>query len=177
MPEPMPSGPLSALPYVLPLVVLGIIMLRGSKPRTLVVERLWIQPLMLLALGGLVVFTQGAPSPMGMVILPLALVLGAALGWWRGRLTRLSVDPETHTVTSQVSPVGLALLGGIFLLRFGLRGYAMKNPGALHASVADITDAMLLIAVGLVCAQRLEVWIRARALVSRAKSRVTDLAN
>ena len=153
MPETQPSGPLAALPYILPLVVLAIIMLRGTKPRTLVVERLWIQPLML------------------MVLLPLALIAGAGLGWWRGRLTRLSVDPETHTVTSQVSPVGLALLGGIFLLCFGLRAYAMKNPGALHASVADITDAMLLIAVGLVCAQRLEVWIRARALIAEARAK------
>lgn len=170
MPETQPSGPLAALPYILPLVVLAIIMLRGTKPRTLVVERLWIQPMMLMILGGLVVFIQGAPSAMGLVILPLALIVGAGLGWWRGRLTRLSVDPETHTVTSQVSPVGLALLGGIFLLRFGLRSYAMQNPGALHASVADITDAMLLIAVGLVCAQRLEVWIRARALIANAKN-------
>ncbi|HPA39099.1 MAG TPA: DUF1453 family protein [Phenylobacterium sp.] len=171
MPETQPSGPLAALPYILPLVVLAIIMIRGTRPRTLVIERLWIQPLMLMVLGGLVVFIQGAPSPMGMVLLPLALIAGAGLGWWRGRLTRLSVDPETHTVTSQVSPVGLALLGGIFLLRFGLRAYAMKNPGALHASLADITDAMLLIAVGLVCAQRLEVWIRARALIAEARAK------
>lgn len=170
MPETQPSGPLAALPYILPLVVLAIIMLRGTKPRTLVVERLWIQPVMLLVLGSLVVFIQGAPSPMGLVILPLALIVGAGLGWWRGRLTRLSVDPETHTVTSQVSPVGLALLGGIFLLRFGLRAYAMQNPGVLHASIADITDAMLLIAVGLVCAQRLEVWTRARALTAQARA-------
>ncbi len=78
MPETQPSGPLAALPYILPLVVLAIIMIRGTRPRTLVIERLWIQPLMLMVLGGLVVFIQGAPSPMGMVLLPLALIAGAA---------------------------------------------------------------------------------------------------
>lgn len=162
------SGGLNALlPLLVPVIVLGIIVLRGARPRRVRVERLWIQPTIIMALAALIIPAQGAPSLVGLVLQILGVLVGAGLGLWRGRLTALSVHPETQEVTAQASTAGLALIGGIFLLRYGLRAYAGAHPETLHASATEVADAMLLLAVGLVCARGLEIYIRARALLSR----------
>lgn len=169
MSNPTAPAGLGALPYILPVAVLALVLVRGARPRTLVIERLWVSPALIMTMASLLIFAQGAMSFSGMVLQIVAVLIGAGLGWWRGSLTQLSIDPQTHTLTSKVSPVGLALLGVIFLARFGLRSFAMSHPGAFHASVPELTDAMLLLAVGLICAQRLEVWIRARQMLADAR--------
>lgn len=169
MPNPSAPAGLGALPYILPVAVLVLVMVRGARPRTLVIERLWVTPALIMTMASLLIFAQGAMSFAGLILQIVAVLIGAGLGWWRGSLTHLSIDPQTHTLTSKVSPVGLALLGAIFVARLGLRSLAMSHPGVLHASVAELTDAMLLLAVGLICAQRLEVWIRARQMLEDAR--------
>lgn len=164
----VPAG-LNALPYILPVAVLALVLVRGARPRTLVIERLWVTPAMIMTMASLLIFAQGAMSLAGLILQIVAVLIGAGLGWWRGSLTHLTIDPKTHTLTSKVSPVGLALLGAIFVARLGLRSLAMSHPGVFHASVAELTDAMLLLAVGLICAQRLEVWIRARQMLADAR--------
>jgi hypothetical protein len=62
---------------------------------------------------------------------------------------------------------------GIFAIRYALRIYAAQNAGALHMPVAAVADAALVISVGLVCAQRLEIALRASRLVAEAKSSST----
>jgi hypothetical protein len=105
-----------------------------------------------------------------MVVDIAALAIGAAFGWWRGRFTRIAVNRETHALTSQASPLGMLLILAIFGLRMGVRTLAAQNASALHVSVVDITDAFLLLAVGLVCAQRLEMALRANRLLLEARS-------
>jgi hypothetical protein len=169
MSNPSLPGGLGVLPYVLPIAVLALVMVRGARPRTLVIERLWVAPAVIMTAASLLILAQGAMSLTGLLLQVAAVLVGAGLGWWRGRLTHLSIDPQTHTLTSKVSPVGLALLGAVFVGRLGLRAFAMNHPGVFHASVGELTDAMLLLAVGLVCAQRLEVWIRARQMLVDAR--------
>jgi hypothetical protein len=107
---------------------------------------------------------------LGVTIDLAAVGLGAFLGWWRGRASRFTVDPDTHVVTSKVSPAGMLLILGIFALRYLLRGVMDGQGSALHLSAAEATDSFLLLAVGLVSAQRLEWWIRARRMIAEAKS-------
>ena len=45
-----------------------------------------------------------------------------------------------------------------------------ETAGMLHVSVAQITDILMLLAVGLVCAQRLEMALRATRLLNEARS-------
>jgi hypothetical protein len=98
------------------------------------------------------------------------LAVGAVLGWWRGRLTHIAVDPQTHQLTSRTSPVGMLLILGIFALRYGLRAFAAEGAGNLHMSVTAVADAALVITVGLVCAQRLEIALRATRLLNEARA-------
>ena len=99
-----------------------------------------------------------------------ALALGALAGWWRGRLTRIVVDPRTHALTSKTSAVGMLLILGLYVVRYGLRSMGAQGAGALHVSAIQVTDALMLLAVGLVCAQRLEIYLRASRLLAEARA-------
>lgn len=156
--------------YLIPLLVIGLVILRNSRARTLKVERLWISPAILTALTLAVFATNPPPGLLGVGVDILAVGLGALLGWWRGRASRFTIDPETHVVTSRVSPIGMLLILGIFALRYILRSVLGSEASVLHLTAAEITDSFLLLAVGVVTTQRLEWWIRARRMISEAKA-------
>jgi hypothetical protein len=161
-----PAGPWALL---IPLAVIALVLIRNARARNLRVERLWLSPALILAVTALAFAHQRLPGPAMIALNLAALATGVLLGWWRGRFTRISVDPATHNLTSQASPVGMLLILLIFAVRMGLRGYAAQNAGALHVPAAEVTDAFLLLAVGVVCAQRLEMALRATRLLSAAR--------
>lgn len=162
--------------YLIPLVAIGMVILRNARARRLRIETLWIAPLLILALVGLTLSREGVPSPARLGLDILALAAGAGLGWWRGRFTHITVDPETHQLTSRASPIGMLIILAIFALRYGLRTAAAENASALHLSVSAVADAALVITVGLVCAQRLEIALRATRLLDTARATKTAKA-
>jgi hypothetical protein len=168
MPTPGPNPPTWA--YLIPLVMIALVILRNSRARRLRIESLWVMPVLILALVGLSLSQQGMPTPLMLGIDIAALAAGAGLGWWRGRLTHITVDPATHQLTSRASPVGMLLILGIFALRTGVRLYAAQNASALGVSANAVADAALVLAVGLVCAQRLEIALRATRLLTEARA-------
>jgi hypothetical protein len=155
---------------MIPLVAIALVILRNSRARRLRIETLWIMPVVILALVGLSFSQQGMPSPMMFGVDLAALALGAGLGWWRARFTRITVDPATHQLTSRASPVGMLVILAIFALRYGVRLYAARNAGSLGVSANAVADAALVISVGLVCAQRLEIALRATRLLNAARA-------
>ena len=168
----MPT-PAAAAPYwtsVVPLVAIGLVILRNSRARRLRIETLWIMPVVILALVGLSFASQGVPTPMMLALDIAALLVGAALGWWRARFTHISVDPGTHQLTSRASPIGMLVILGIFAIRYAVRLYAPEGASALGLPAIAIADALLIITVGLVCAQRLELALRATRLLAEARA-------
>jgi hypothetical protein len=168
--DQVPSGGAGYLTYLIPLVVVGLVILRNSRARTVRVERLWIPPAIIMLMAILAFSQNPPPGPVGLALDVAAVGVGAVLGWWRGRASRFTVDPQTHVVTSKVSPVGMLLILGVFALRYVLRGMLSGQSSALHLSAAEATDSFLLLAVGLVSAQRLEWWIRARRMIAEARA-------
>lgn len=163
--------PQQILPVLIPLVIIGIVALRASRPRKVRLEMLWIAPLLITALIGMgVVFTpHRAPfTPVDYAVFAAAIAVGAGIGWMRAKTVRLVVDPDTHNVTSSVSVVGLMIIGAVFVVRFGLRQAAGLEAQSLHMDPAVIEDGLLLLAAGLVVAQRVEIFIRARRLIEAA---------
>jgi hypothetical protein len=180
----MPNGAYAAYPwaqyapYLIMAVFIGLAMRRNLRARPLRPELLWINPAIILA-ASVLVFVMQPPevTPLLVALLPVSLAVGAAFGWWRGRVTTMTVDPQTHAVTVQVSPVGSLLFVGVIGARYLFRGVLAQNAGTLHLSVIQITDAFLVLAVGLVCAQRLELWLRARRLREEAKRPASQIVS
>lgn len=164
-----PGGEASAVaPYVW-LVVLAVVayrLIRRLKPRPLRIGRMWITPALILSLVALSFAVQ--PPPRLAVVLAglVALAAGAGLGWWRGATTRIEIDPKTRELTSQASAFGMLLILGVIALRIGLRQLAGENALAWGVTPLEIADVSLLFAAGLVCVQRLEMWLRARRLLA-----------
>jgi hypothetical protein len=168
----MPTPPANAptWTYLIPVVMIGLVILRNSRARRLRIESLWIAPVLILVLVGLSLSQQGMPTPLMLGIDIAALAVGGAIGWWRARFTHITVNPETHELTSKASPVGMMVVLAVFALRYGIRMYAAQNASSIGVSANAIADAALVLSVGLVCAQRLEIALRASRLLNEARA-------
>jgi Na+/H+ antiporter NhaC len=166
---PPPTGPFP-WPLLLPLLAIPLILLRNVQARRLRIERLWITPLAVLVITGLILSSQPPPGPLVIAAEALTLVAGAGIGWWRGRQTRIVVDPQTHQMTMKTSAVGMAVIFAIFAVRYALRALSAQAGAWLHVSALHVTDTLLLLAVGIVCAQRLEIALRAARLLKDAQA-------
>jgi hypothetical protein len=154
---------------LIPLLFLGVVILRNSRRRTLRLERLWISPFIVMAMTALAFATSPPPGFVGIVLDFVALGIGCGLGWWRARASQFSIDPATHVITSKVSAAGMFLILGIFAGRYVLRSLLTADSSALHLSAIEASDSFLILAVGLVSAQRIEWLIRARRMLAQAR--------
>ena len=150
-------------------VVLAFRFRRLSRARPLKLERLWIVPLILFLIAGLTLY-QLPPHPGDWPWLILALAMGSGLGWLRGSLMKVEVDPQTHAMNMRTSPAAMIFIVGLLVVRMGLRTTLAENAAAWRLSPALITDALLLLAVGLIAVQRIEIFIRASRLLREAKA-------
>jgi hypothetical protein len=152
-------------------VILIVMILRNRRPRKLRVELLWLRPIIF----AIIVVTTITASPVAMdvvtlAVLGVALAAGAALGWQRGRLMRIDVNPETHALTTQASPIGVLLILAVLALRMLLRGAAIESRSALGLPASTITDALVLLLGAMVVLQSLEMWLRAQRLLDQARA-------
>ena len=170
MPTAAPGASLAS--YLVPLGVAAvIIILRNSRPRRLKIERLWTLPAIYVLLVGAALVEAPPPiTPLSVAILVGAVVIGAAIGWQRGRLTQVHIHPETHDLTSRASPIGLLFIFAILVVRYAARDLLSGNAETLHLPIVAITDGFLLLAIAMLSVQRLEVWQRATRMLAEAKA-------
>ena len=163
----------SVVPYIIGGLLFVVLMAwrlrRMSQLRPLKVEWLWVTPAILIALTVVSLIPQ-PPQGVGWAWLAVGLVLGGALGWWRGKMMHISVDPETHALNTKASPAAMIFILAIIVIRIALRGVAMGEASTLHLSVAVITGAFMTFAVGLFGVQRLEMALRATRLLAEARA-------
>lgn len=169
------GSPNPLIGYAIMAAILSLVLFfrvrRIGKARPLKVERLWIIPALYLLLAA-TAFVATPPDAAGWGFAALALALGAALGWQRGRLMRIDVDSETHAVTATQSPAAFLFIVILIALRTGMRGMATSGHGGLfHLSPATLTDILVAFALGLLGVQRLEMYLRARRLLGEARGR------
>jgi hypothetical protein len=171
MPHGMPAGA-SLQSYLLPLgIALIVIVARNLRPRRLRIERLWIGPAIYLVLMVSALSATPPPvTPVSIGLLVLGFVLGAGLGWQRGRLTRIDIHPETHDLTSRASVFGLILIFAILALRSGLRLISADEAGVIGVPIVAVADAVLVLGVATIATQRLELWLRARRMLEEARA-------
>lgn len=124
---------------------------------------MWVVPALVLPLIGMGLwFTPHVPfGPLAYLALAIALTLGGLVGWWRGKTITIEKQPD-GVLKAQASPLGLILIVGLLAVRGGLREVMQTHAAAWHLDAAVVTDAFLLFAVGLIMAQRIEMYLRAR---------------
>jgi hypothetical protein len=171
MPQGFPHGD-SLASYLIPLgVVAVVIVLRNSRPRRLRIERLWVTPAIYLFTTASTLAAAPPPvTPLSIGILVAAFVIGAALGWQRGRLTQIHIHPETHDLTSRASPIGILLIFAILVAKYATRDLLSENRGLMDLPIVAITDGFLVLGIATLSAQRLEVWQRASRMLAEAKA-------
>jgi hypothetical protein len=170
----MDAGAAHVLPYIVPLVVILVVIRRNLRGRKIRAERLWLYPAILTIAAVAVMGAEGPPSPIGALAMAAALVLGGIVGWYRGRLTGITLNPESHELTSQASTAGMILIAAVFALRYGLRMATAQGrtmlPASVHLNATLATDVLMLFAIGVMSVQRVEMWLRCRKLLTEAKA-------
>ncbi|MFL6856472.1 MAG: CcdC protein domain-containing protein [Allosphingosinicella sp.] len=166
------GAPHPLIGYAIMAVILSLVLFfrvrRVNQARPLKVERLWVVPA-LYALIAVAAFAATPPDAAGWGMAAVAFALGAALGWQRGRMMKIEVDPETRGVTATQSPAAFLFIVVLIALRSGLREMAATGHGGLfHVSPSTITDLLVAFALGLLGVQRLEMYLRARRLIAEA---------
>jgi len=155
--------------YGLTALVVGLILAlrirRMSKARPLTLERLWIVPTLYAMLVG-ALLVQGPPSLGGWGLCAAALAIGAGLGWQRGKLMHLSVDPATHQLNQKASLGGLLFI----VVLIAVRMIGKAEGSALHLNVLLLTQAFGVMALGLFSAMRVEMYLRGKRLLAQARA-------
>jgi len=158
-------------PMVMVAIVLLVLVLRNQRARPLRVELLWVRPVLLLALFGFGALREPiAPTPLNLTVLIASAVIGAVVGWQRGRFMRIEVDPDTHAVTSRASIFGIVFIVGVLLLRVLAVTAMREQAGRLPISPIVGSDALIALVIAMFTTQGLEMWIRARHLLAEAQA-------
>lgn len=161
-----PAQP-NILAIVLPLIVVVVVLfVRGKRmtvKRPLKHGTLWVVPAIFACFAALSL-AEFPPHRIEWAWLALALVLGGALGWQRGRLMKIWIEPETGELVSQGSGWVVIFLVVLIVLRSVLRTGLQYEAGAGAISPALVNNLFVAFAVGLFATQRAEMGIRAARL-------------
>ncbi len=170
----MPHTSQNWLGMLMPILVIGLVLFfrirRMSRASRLRAERLWMLPAFYAAIV-LVIFWTHPPSGMTWLYALLGFAVGVPLGWYRGKLMRIHVDPQTHELRQQASPAAMLFIVALIAIRFAGRSLAIANGGDSPDGVFAVTDILLAFALGFLATQRLEMGLRARALLTEARKR------
>jgi hypothetical protein len=146
-------------------LVMTIRLRRMRRERPLKLERLWIVPAIYGAVAA-VAYWYMRRHGLAWLYCLVALAAGGALGWYRGKMIAISIDPVTHILNQKMSPAAMLF---IIALRIGARAMVVE----MHAGsqiLLLVTDLLIAFALGLLSAQRLEMAIRARRLLHAART-------
>ena len=152
-------------------IAVAVLFWRNSKPRPLKIERLWVRPAIFVVLMALSLTTSPPPlDAVNLALIAAGAIVGAGLGWQRGRFIHIDVHPETHDLTTRVSPIGLLFIVAIVVARFGLRA-GVASASRMHLSFAALSDAVVILLGAMMVAQGTEIcWLRARRVLAEARS-------
>jgi hypothetical protein len=148
-------------------IVMAIRLRRAGVARPLKLGQLLVVPLIYSVLAT-VLFVTAPPTGLGWLLCAAALAAGAAAGWQRGRMIRIDVNPETHTLSATQSPFAVFFILALVLVRSGLRAALQSGEGGM-LDAATLTDALIAFALGLLAVQRIEMYLRARLLLAAAR--------
>lgn len=158
-----PTGPAQ---YLIPLAIFAVVFAlrarRMSRERPLRLEQLWIVPALYFAVC-IASFAAKPPTALGWAAVAAGVCIGAAIGWWRGKTTRIAIDPATHRLNQRASPAGILILLGLILAKMLLQ----TEGRAAHLDA--LGNGLLGVGLGTFTAMRVEMFLRGRHLLASAR--------
>jgi membrane protein CcdC involved in cytochrome C biogenesis len=148
-------------------IVMALRLRRAGQMRPLKLGSLWVVPVLYLAVAA-IMFAQLPPTGWVAIACGVALLIGAAVGWQRGKMMHIHVDPETHALNQKASPAAMLFLVALIVVRMLARGMMGAEGGV---SPAMLTDPLIAFALGMFTLQRVEMYLRARRLLDEARGR------
>ena len=139
---------------------------RGLKPHPVRPLMMWVIPGILLV-GTLAVLSRSPPRLLDSAWILLSVLAGSALGWQRGRLTTITLAPQTGAPMAKASPAAMVFILALMVVRSTLRAAGESQAASWKLDSVLLTELFLGFALGMLCAQRLEMWLRIRRLVAR----------
>jgi hypothetical protein len=159
------------LTYLIPILVilpaLYLRLRRMMKPTPLKLNRMWIRPVIFLAVG-VAVLAASPPPAQAWFWFALAGLLGGVLGWQWGRIMAIHVDPKTGTLMTRGSQAAMVMMVILLAVRTGLRAGVRMEGSALHLDAAMISDISIVFGAMLFGLRGLEMFLRARRVLARA---------
>lgn len=154
-----------AIPIAIFVLVLALRVRRMGQMRPLKLETLWVVPAVYLAVAALMFYSL---PPTGWVATAAiaGLAIGAAVGWQRGKMMHIHVDPETHALNQKASPAAMFFLIALIVVRSGARTILGGTGGV---SPAMLTDPLVAFALGMFSLTRLEMYLRAKRMLEQVK--------
>jgi membrane protein CcdC involved in cytochrome C biogenesis len=148
-------------------IVMALRLRRAGQMRPLKLGGLWVVPALYLAVAA-IMFAQLPPKGWVAIASVAGLAIGAAVGWQRGKMMHIHVDPETHALNQKASPAAMFFLLALIVVRMGARGILGEQGGV---SPAMLTDPLIAFALGMFTLQRVEMYLRAKRLLEEARGR------
>lgn len=150
--------------YIVTAIIVALVMFvrfrRMSRARPLKLEMLWIVPALYTLVAASVLW-QSVPHGIQWLYVALALVVGGLIGWRRGAMMRINIDPETHALNQQASPAAMLFIFLIIIVRQGLRVEASQ----MGLNAALLMDLAVVFVLGMFSATRLEMFLRAKRML------------
>jgi hypothetical protein len=162
-----PSWITYAITIGIVVIVLALRMRRMGKMRPLKLETLWVVPVLYLVVAALM-FWQLPPTGLGAIACGAALLIGAAVGWQRGKMMHIHVDPQTHALNQKASPAAMLFLIALIVVRSGARTILGQAGGV---SPAMLTDPLIAFALGMFTVTRVEMYLRGKRLLEEVRGR------
>ncbi|WP_305097432.1 CcdC protein domain-containing protein [Croceibacterium aestuarii] len=161
-----PGGLISYIvPIIVVIIVMALRMRRMRNLRPLRLETLWIVPVLYGAVVTML-FVTHPPTVVGWALVAVALLAGGALGWQRGKLMEIHVDPETHELGQKASLAGMLFLVSLIAVRY----VARMVGGDFHMDVNALVNTLAALALGMFTMQRIEMYLRAKRLLEEARA-------
>ncbi len=178
-------------PYLVPLLVIGLVALRlvRNKPRKVKPNRLFVMPVFLTLATAFTLGQTPAPGLVWIVIYLAAAVVGGIAGNLNGRHREFMLDAETGEIMSRATPIGTIIFAALFAMRFGLklafpqlsggRSPYAPPPANFHpaASVIGWTDAGLVFSTAMLLSTAAITWWRTRHLVAERRGRSQSIGD
>ncbi len=96
------------------------------------------------------------------------LLIGSAVGWQRGQMMHIHVDPQSHALNQKASPAAMFFLIVLVVVRAGARSLLGQTSGV---SPAMLTDPLIAFALGMLTLTRVEMYLRAKRLLEETRGR------